>query len=245
MICFRASEGFILGLERAGGFETVAFCEIEPYPRAVLAKHWPSVPCYEDVRTLTAERLAADGIAVDVICGGFPCTDLSVANVFGKGLAGERSGLWREYARLVRELQPRYVIIENVAILLGRGADDVLRDLAASGYDAEWAALPASRIGAPHHRDRLWIVAYTSGARRQGSQQVFGILEAEIAPSAINGDAFADAWRALDGGFADLRHGDGISVVLERRKLSCTGNAVVPQIPELIGKAIMQAEGLV
>jgi DNA (cytosine-5)-methyltransferase 1 len=245
---FSGIGGFSLGLERAGGFETVAFCEIEPYCRKVLAKHWPHVPCYDDVRTLTADTLRRDGIAVDAICGGFPCTDLSVANVFGKGLAGERSGLWREYARLVRELRPQFVIVENVAILLGRGADDVLGDFAEAGYDAEWAAIPASRIGAPHHRDRLWIVAHPRRTRRQRHQQIFSIFESEAAASAFDGNPFADAWRALDGGFADIRPGNGLSVVMERRKLSCTGNAVVPQIPELIGKAIMQAvqaEGMI
>ena len=117
---FSGIGGFSLGLERTGGFETVAFCEIEEYPRRVLAKRWPDVPCYEDVRTLTAERLAADGIAVDVICGGFPCQDISTAGK-GAGLAGERSGLWSEIARLVGELRPSYVIVENVSALLGRG----------------------------------------------------------------------------------------------------------------------------
>ena len=158
MICFRASVAFSLGLERTGGFETVAFCEIEDYPRRVLAKHWPEVPCYHDVRELTGARLAADGIAVDVICGGFPCQDVAVAGK-GAGLAGERSGLWREYARLVGELRPDVVIVENVAALLGRGLGDVLGDLAAIGYDAEWHCIPACAVGAPHRRDRVWIIA--------------------------------------------------------------------------------------
>jgi hypothetical protein len=93
---FSGIGGFSLGLERTGGFETVAFCEIEPFPRRVLAKHWPKVPCYHDVRELTAARLAADGISVDVICGGFPCQDISLAGA-GKGLAGDRSGLWTNH----------------------------------------------------------------------------------------------------------------------------------------------------
>lgn len=156
---FSGIGGFSLGLEHTGGFSTVAFCEIEPFPRAVLAKHWPEVPCYEDVRTLTADRLRADGISVDVICGGFPCQDISVAGR-GAGLAGERSGLWSEYARLIEEIRPRWVIIENVAILRSRGLEDVLGALDALGYDAEWHCIPASAIGAPHHRDRLWILAY-------------------------------------------------------------------------------------
>jgi len=156
---FSGIGGFSLGLERTGGFETVAFCEIEPFPRKVLAKHWPDVPCYDDVRTLTAERLAANGIAVDVICGGFPCQDLSTAGR-GAGLAGERSGLWSEIARLVGELRPSYVIVENVSALLGRGLGTVLGDLAEVGYNAEWHCIPASAVGAPHRRDRIWIIAY-------------------------------------------------------------------------------------
>jgi DNA (cytosine-5)-methyltransferase 1 len=161
---FSGIGGFSLGLERSGYFKTVAFCEIEAYPRRVLAKHWPEVPCYDDIRTLSAERLAADGIAVDAICGGFPCQDISVAGK-GAGLAGERSGLWREYARLIGEIRPRIVIVENVSALLSRGLGDVLSDLASLGYDAEWHCIPASAVGAPHRRDRLWVVAYSDNSR--------------------------------------------------------------------------------
>jgi DNA (cytosine-5)-methyltransferase 1 len=101
---------------------------------------------------------------VDVLCGGFPCQDLSYAGK-GAGLDGERSGLWAEYARLVRELRPRYVVVENVGALLARGIDVVLGDLAACGYDAEWDCIPASAVGAPHRRDRVWIVAYPDGSQ--------------------------------------------------------------------------------
>ena len=120
---FAGIGGFDLGLERTGGFETVAFCEINPFGRRVLAKHWPEVPCYDDVRTLTAERLRADGISVDVIVGGFPCQNVSIAAaVHGgdSGLDGEQSGLWSEYERLIDELRPAEVIIENVDRLGGR-----------------------------------------------------------------------------------------------------------------------------
>lgn len=161
--------GFSLGLERTGGFETVAFCEIEPFPRKILNKHWPEVPCYDDVRTLTAESLERDGIGVDAICGGFPCQDISTAGK-GAGIEGERSGLWSEYARLIGKLRPQVVFVENVAALLGRGLDKVLGDLASLGYDAEWHCISASAIGAHHHRDRLWIVAYANNGMRQPSK---------------------------------------------------------------------------
>ena len=170
---FSGIGGFSLGLERAG-MRTVAFCEIEHYPRAVLRKHWPDVPCYDDIRTLTAERLKADGIVPNVICGGFPCQDISTAGK-GAGIDGERSGLWREYARLIGEVRPEFAIVENVAALLGRGLSRVLEDLASLGYDAEWHCIPASYVGAPHRRDRLWIVAYTGHLR--GRNGTINIVE--------------------------------------------------------------------
>ena len=159
---FAGIGGFSLGLERAG-METVAFCEIEDYPRKVLAKHWPGVPIYEDVKELTSERLRADGLigrdGIDVITAGFPCQDISTAGK-GAGIEGERSGLWSEIARLAGELRPRYIILENVSALLSRGLDKVLGDLAEIGYDAEWHCIPASHLGAPHRRDRWWCVCY-------------------------------------------------------------------------------------
>lgn len=159
---FSGIGGFSLGLERAG-MRTVAFCEVKPFARRVLAERWPNVPCYGDVRELSAARLKADGIVADVICGGFPCQDISSAGK-GAGIDGTRSGLWSEYARLIGEIRPRYVVVENVAALLGRGLDRVLGDLASLGYDAEWDCVPASAIGARHRRDRIWIVGYPSSS---------------------------------------------------------------------------------
>ncbi len=161
---FSGIGGFSLGLERAG-FETVAFCEIEKYPQKILKKHWPDVPIYNDVRELTYERLKSDGIArIDVICGGFPCQDISAAgNQAGIG-EETRSGLWSECARLLGDIRPKYAIFENVTALLnGSGGDwfkRVLWDIQSVGYDAEWHCIPASELGAHHHRDRIWIVAY-------------------------------------------------------------------------------------
>ena len=190
---FSGIGGFSLGLERSGHFRTVAFCEIDPWPRGVLRRHWPDVPIYEDVRDLTAARLRADGIRVDAMCGGFPCQDISVAGK-GAGLDGERSGLWREYSRLVGELRPSVVFVENVGALRGRGLAAVLGDLAALGYDAQWHAVPAAAVGAPHLRDRVWIVAALADAAsiglRRGSMD--GSQRTEPA-----GSAAADAQRDL------------------------------------------------
>jgi DNA (cytosine-5)-methyltransferase 1 len=158
---FSGIGGFSLGLERAG-MRTVAFCETEPFCRRVLAHHWPDVPIYDDVRALTGDRLRADGISVDVICGGFPCQDISAASAGkAKGLAGERSGLWFEMARLIRELRPSWVVVENVPRLRTLGVDRVLDDLEDAGYaPAPPMVVGAVHAGAPHLRRRVWIVAH-------------------------------------------------------------------------------------
>lgn len=167
---FSGIGGFSLGLDRAG-MTTIAFCEIDPYARAVLDARWPGVFCFEDVRTLSAELLDVLGIErPDLICGGFPCQDISLAGK-GAGLAGERSGLFYEIARLAGEIRPRWLLLENVAALRSRGLDAVLRELAALGYDAQWHCIPASALGAPHRRDRIWIVANAGGGRCGGEGQ--------------------------------------------------------------------------
>jgi DNA (cytosine-5)-methyltransferase 1 len=243
---FSGIGGFSLGLERTGGFETVAFCEIDPYCQKVLKKHWPEVPIYEDVREVTAARLVRDGIGADVITGGFPCQDISVA---GKqaGISGERSGLWSELARIISEVRPRYAILENVTALIGgdrgRWFGRVLGDLAEIGYDAEWHCIPASALGAHHHRDRVWVIAYpnSNGLERfnncRNNEQTSGTVfkGGEVARAS---DAHrAGIWRAEPG--VD-RVADGVPRRVDR--LKGLGNAVVPQIPELIGHAIISYE---
>ena len=144
------------GLERAGVGRVVWQVEIDPFCRAVLAKHWPNVKRYEDVRSVGWSTLDP----VDVVCGGFPCQGLSQANPHGRGLDDERSGLWREYARILGELRPRAVVIENSPRLVGRGLDVVVGDLEALGYTVEGTRLRASDLGGPHRRERLFVVAY-------------------------------------------------------------------------------------
>lgn len=243
---FSGIGGFSLGLERTGGFKTVAFCEIEEFPRRVLAKHWPKVPCYHDVRELTADTLRRDGIAVDVICGGFPCQDISISGRKA-GLDGKRSGLWSEIVRLSRELRPQFLIVENVANLLsgpdhrpGAWFGRILGDLAELGLDAEWENIPAAALGAPHRRERVWIVAYPRKAGRQRSQQAWeGIRLAEVAASTLirDGNVHAGPWAS------EPRQVGGMAYGLPRPvdAVGALGNAVVPQIPELIGRAILEA----
>lgn len=226
---FAGIGGFTLGLERAG-FETVAFCEIEPYAQKVLAKHWPGVPIYDDVRQLTADRLAADGIGVDVITGGFPCQDISNAGK-REGLAGERSGLWREIRRLIGDLRPQYAIMENVSALCHRGLGSVLGDLAALRYDAEWATIPAYLVGAKHRRDRVWIIAYSDSQRLQRREGAT-LSQRHI----TEGHVRSSHWWASEPAIQRMANG----VPNRSHRLRCLGNAVVPQIPELIGRAIME-----
>ncbi|MDZ7824487.1 MAG: DNA cytosine methyltransferase [Ahrensia sp.] len=244
---FSGIGGFSIGLERTGGFETVAFCEIEPFPCKILAKHWPEVPIYGDVRQLTARRLAADGIAIDVITGGFPCQDISVAGKHAGIGEGTRSGFWSECIRLVGELRPKFAIFENVANLLagpskqpGRWFSRILCDLAECGYDAEWRNIPAWHVGLPHGRQRIWIVAYPSEIRLTG--EVFKESRSQRHEARKARTSLLPAYHARMGQAPDsysLRKGDGFSDFMGC--LNSLGNAVVPQIPELIGNFILQA----
>ncbi len=414
---FSGIGGFSLGLERTGGFETVAFCEIEPFPRHVLAKHWPEIYCHDDVRTLTKETLCSgyaenallnrlcretggspasvkgaigtikesfarktpvsttnglckegvafsttmagnvpaaesentrfwqlitstttgttseqntsgllgkslsradcltiikffvtiatqqnpstvpapiremagvsendvrtltadvlrrDGIAVDVITGGFPCQDISLAGKQAGVGEGTRSGLFSEVIRLAGDIRPGVIILENVANLLSgpskqRGGwfGRVLGALAAVGYDAVWDCLPAGNLGAPHERDRVWIVAYPSGTGLERLRSAFGdaaeISDAGCHLAGANAaqiqrlHGIQHGWiRAVTDGMDQrpawggqqwpqaepllCRVDDGIPDRVGRT--AACGNAVVPQIPELIGRAILQA----
>jgi DNA (cytosine-5)-methyltransferase 1 len=297
---FAGIGGFTIGLERAG-FETAAFCEIDPYAQKVLRKNWPGVPIYDDVRTITAERLASDGIGVDIITGGFPCQDISVSGNQAGIQDGTRSGLWSECARLLGELRPKYAIFENVTNLLNgeRGAwfKRVLWDISALGYDAEWHCIPASELGAHHHRDRIWIIAYPSGQHgRDNGQLATDQAErtqgATISPTVCkdvsdsNSIGFGERVQKADrtaGASQGSTEGSGIladtdctqrergclsvgiraqyantvgasgwkaepdvgrvanGIPARSHRLKCLGNAVVPPIPELIGRAINEA----
>jgi len=212
--------------------------EIDPYASAVLKKHWPHVPNHGDIRTITAavER-------PDVLCGGFPCQDISNA---GKraGIDGERSGLWSEFARVIGELRPDYVLVENVAALLGRGLERVLGDLAALGFDAEWHCIPASAVGAPHRRDRIWLVAdYQSRNSRTDVADTAQFWRVECWGQQFRGDGAAQRYLHHWQPEPDLgRVAHGIPARVDR--LRCLGNAIVPQIAEIIGRAILNSPPL-
>lgn len=237
---FSGFGGLSLGLERAG-METIVFCEIDEHPRKVLKKHWPDTPIHEDVRTLDGRQYRG---TVDVVCGGFPCQDLSQAGR-EKGFDGERSSLYTEMLRIISECMPRYAVFENVTNLLsgesGRWFAQFLYDLAEVGYDAEWHCIPASIIGAAHHRDRVWIIAYPNGTGGKGLefQKPLGTYTEESRrwelARAVDAAAHANDYprmrQNLDEIPEELAHIKG--------DLKGYGNAVVPDIPEIIGKAII------
>ena len=233
---FSGIGGFSLGLERAG-METVAFCEFDKHAQKVLKKHWPDVPIYDDVRTLDGKQFKG---SVDVVCGGFPCQDLSVA---GKkaGFDGARSSLYREMLRIIGECMPRYAIFENVTGLLtgesGRWFGQFLYDLAEIGFDAEWHCIPASELGAHHHRDRVWIIAHAYSERLEG--RVIG-ESIRWGGQELGTEALVDYDNKKASPKPEFCRGhDGIPK--KSHRLKQLGNAVVPQIPEVIGRAIMEA----
>jgi DNA (cytosine-5)-methyltransferase 1 len=218
---FSGVGGFSLGLERTRFFQTAAFCEADHKARQVLAKHWPNVPCFHDVSTLTADQLRKENIHVDVITGGFPCQDISTA---GKG-----AGL--------DEIRPQWVIVENVSALRSNGLGTILRGLAEIGYDAEWHCVPASAIGAPHQRDRIWIIAYPNKLGTQVPPQ-----GEQPAKQVLGGEG--EAWRTPAGTWWSVepcvgRVADGVPGRVDRLKQ--LGNAIVPQMAEIIGHHIARA----
>ena len=185
---FSGIGGFELGFEMTGEFETVFQVENNPRARRVLAKHWPAVERFDDVRTVNAVTLPQ----CDILIGGFPCQDLSIAGRRA-GLDGDRSGLWWEFQRLIGDIRPRVAVLENVAGLFTAGFDRVLGSLAEIGYDASWTVISAASQGAPHKRDRVFIVAYPAlRPRRLSDRPKNEETQADVA-RACNGWVTADA----------------------------------------------------
>lgn len=174
-----AAGGWSLGLHRAG-FTTVAACEIDPWRRAVFGVNNPAARLYDDVRTLGADRLLGDlGFLPDIICGSPPCQDASLANAQGRGVDGERTGLFFDAVRIVREVRPRWVLFENVPGLRTRGYDRVHDELEAAGYAVRPFVVGAVHAGAPHLRRRVWIVALAKSAQEQMGRAGFAWGEIE------------------------------------------------------------------
>ena len=292
---FAGIGGFDLGLERAG-MRVAWQCEIDPDARAILRKHWPEVPCYGDIRSIDWSTVEP----VDLVCGGYPCQPFSHAG----SRAGESDPrhLWPEVARCIGALRPRWVLLENVAGHLSLGFGSVLGDLAALGYDAFWDCIPAAAVGAPHLRDRVFVVAWdaanadhsghtheptdrpdrahepgpasnahigrTVGGSITGRSGDAGRATADSSGSngdekntpsgrdiqANNGAPFRRKasgrdCRRIDRGWAAgppvspvRRVDDGVPSRLDSPRLRGLGNAIVPQIPELLGRIIMELD---
>lgn len=219
---FSGIGGFSLGLERTGGFETVAFCEIDPFCQKVLKKHWPEVRQYHDITTARFEE------SVDLVTGGFPCQDISEV---GKrtGISGERTRLFWHILRAVRMVGRPLLLLENVADMLNRGMGDVLGAMAEIGHDAEWNSISAAYVGLPQLRDRVFIVANPS-ERPMRAGWVSQLPKSEI-----------HDWKRLVLPTRG-RKPHGIPNWLDR--VGACGNSVVSQIPEAFGHAILAAEGI-
>ena len=248
---FSGIGGFSYAAEKlVGGFKTVAFVECEPYCQKVLKKHWPDVPIYDDIRTYQPEPYSAN-----VVCGGFPCTDISTA---GKGLGitkETRSGLFYELMRVIRLVRPNFVILENVAAILTNGLGIVLGELASAGFDCEYACIPASALGACHKRDRWWLVAYPSSVNRRQKVEIQARRNTTIRSSITNSKSkgmerriepinqemqktrlawqsntphLSPNWRSYVSEPVLRRGDDGLSKRIYR--LKALGNSIVPQV---------------
>jgi DNA (cytosine-5)-methyltransferase 1 len=248
---FSGYGGIELGLEQTKGFKTLWHCEIEPYPSAILHERFPGVPNLGDI---TKVKWNEQEHKVDIICGGFPCQDISQAGKRKGIIKGEtRSGLWGEFHRAIRILRPRYVLIENVSAITNLGLDIVLADLAQERYDAEWLDLRASDFGAPHRRERIFIVGYISNTDDSryihsdvshtlrkgfhGQQQPFRSEKTHSFKSEHGG------WETecgLDRVVNGLTR--GLDSYIWRERIKALGNGVVPQVARWVGERILERE---
>ena len=234
---FSGIGGFSLGLERTGGFETVAFCEYDEKAQLVLKKHWPDVPIFKDVRDMNYEG------SIDVISGGYPCQPFSSAGK-RQGEEDERH-LWPPMFDLVKKHRPSWVIGENVDGHISMGLDQVLDDLEGQGYSTRTFIIPAGSVGAVHKRSRLWVVANSGGKRWYGldydkKERCSGVSPPVMGERCFHNENLLSLfmeWDASNPSSGRCRNDDGLSEGVDRLKQ--LGNAVVPQIPEIIGNAIL------
>lgn len=253
---FSGIGGFSLGLERVG-MDIIAHVEKNKDCQKVLKHHWPSVRCFTNIEDVSSEsvfRMGSDTHFrlkenIDVICGGYPCTGHSVAGK-KEGLNDEQSGLWAEYYRLIREIKPRYCIIENSHNLRATGLERVLQDITEAGYNAEWSIISGYSIGAPHQRERIFIVLWrkdipypnpfrwwqTDSKKKKASSWWWAERLFKRSP------LFKQASK-IESRVCEFDDGVSKEVVDQNKiKIQQLGNAVIPQIIELIGKALMEHE---
>ena len=209
--------------ELVGGFETTQFVEIDPFCQKVLKKHFPKVPCHDDIKTFTAYPGQ-----YDVITGGFPCQDISIAGR-REGITDQsRSGLFYELIRVIRLVRPKFVVMENVAAILNNGLDIVLGELFEAGYDAEWSIISASSLGAAHRRSRWWCVATVTNSNSEGLQRkILSKMESGIW-SAKHTRRLDPNWRSYVSKPILPRGSYGLSNRVDRTK--ALGNSIVPAV---------------
>jgi len=233
---FSGIGGFEKGAELAG-IETLWNCEYEKHNRKILAKHWPNTEQFEDVRTLRNPKY------VDIISGGFPCQDISVAGSM-EGITGTRSGLWSEMFRICREVGPKYIIIENSPALTIRGFEKVLCDLSKIGYNAEWQCISNLSFGYPHRRERIYVIAYSHKIRPQSNLcQSRGFESIFRKWSSNQGNGYSCAKRILEiGAHCNIRNDDGFRHWTHR--VGSIGNAVNPTLAYYLFECIKQYENI-
>ena len=241
---FSGIGGFDLAAEWMG-WENIAHCEFDKQKRIDLRRNFPKSKSYGDIQETDFSIYRG---SIDILTGGFPCQDASIAKQDGKGqqgLQGERTGLFFEFVRAIEEIQPKFIVAENVANILktNKGADfnRILSALASMGYNAEWRVCRASEVGAPHHRARLYLVAYSGSIRLEQGQTFFSNVQEKT--SSITWKPYGAIIQIGRGGFWKseppiLCVDDGLSGKLVRRQLHGYGNAIVPQVAYQIFKAI-------
>ena len=240
---FSGIGGFSYAAEKlVGGFKTVAFVECEPYCQKVLKKHWPDVPIYDDIKTYKPEPYSAS-----VVVGGFPCVDISQAGKQAGITKETRSGLFYELIRVIRLVQPKYVVLENVAAILNNGLGIVLGELAEARFSCEWACIPASALGACHIRDRWWLIAYPSiigvERSREGREQIKLKDERQkIFKWRYERNLLSPDWRSYTSKPVLRRGNDGLSSRVDR--LKALGNSIVPQVATIPLQRVLDLEKL-
>ena len=229
---FSGIGGIELGFETTGFFKTEWFVENDIFCQTILRKHWKETPVYGDIRTINWEALPK----VDVLAGGFPCQDISIAKPNAKGIEGERSGLWKSYFEAIRILRPRCALIENVPAITRRGLDVVLSDLASIGYNAEWFDLRHFQVGGFTIRKRIFIIACP---REFGLPRLFKERAKEII--GLSPPVPREVMEARHNELCEsILLGTNTRFPQRMDRIRGLGNCVIPQIAEVLGKAIKQ-----
>lgn len=243
---FSGIGGLDLGLEQAG-METVWQVEYDDWARGKLDENFPHTQKFKDVREVGEHNLEP----VDLICGGFPCQDISALKFNREGLAGKRSGLWAEYFRIICEMRPGFVVIENVSALIANGLDRLLCDLTSVGFDAEWQTLRASDVDLPQSRQRLFVVAYPAGKRsfstaifNRGASQSRATRQVSKPVPCMYLEALGRTYPEIP---EHLRMDNGLSFELSEIEAAIKGygNAVAPPVAKWIGERIIEFDNAV